>query len=182
VLNWSYNKSVISQSLDNSIGSLPIDQRIYNFTTPTPITSNHSFTVSGHDGTQGADATATIGFYKRRYWGTIPSSQNALPTNAQLLSGSSELAANRNKSIKYDCSTPSGGQYFYYAYSSVYDISDVTVNGFPFSDWFDPINPSIGTVTPVTVSVTGQYGYIENYLIYRVYNPQHGAAIPVVYG
>jgi hypothetical protein len=180
-LNWSYNKAVVSQSLDNGIGSLPIGQRAYSFTTPTPITSNRSFTVIGNDGTQNANSTATISFYKRRYWGTIPSSQNTLPTNAQLLTGSSELATGRGKSITYNCSTPVGGNFFYYAYPASYGNSNVTVNGFPFSDWFNPSNPPIGTVTPSTVSVTGQYGHVENYLVYRVYNPQNGASIPVVY-
>jgi hypothetical protein len=181
-LNWSYNKSVVSQSIDNGIGTLGIAVRNYNFTTITPITTNRSFTVTGNDGTQNANSTATVSFYKRRYWGTIPASQNTLPTNAQLLAGSSEFSTGRGKSITYNCSTPSGGRYFYYSYPSSYGVSNVTVNGFPFSDWFDPNNPPIGTVTPSTISVTGQYGHIENYLVYRVYNPQNGASIPVVYG
>jgi hypothetical protein len=181
-LNWSYNKNIISQSLDNGIGSLPSLQRTYSFTSVTPITSNRSFTVTGYDGTQNANSTATISFYKKRYWGTIPSSQNSLPTNAQLLAGNNELSSGRSKSITYNCSVPSGGNYFYYAYPAVYGQANVTVNGFPFSDWFNPTNPSTGTVTPSTVSVTGQYGHIENYLVYRVFNVQNGASIPVVYG
>jgi hypothetical protein len=181
-LSWSYNKSVVSQSLDNGIGSLHIAQRTYSFTTPTPITSNRSFTVSGHDGTQGANASATIGFYKRRFWGTIPASQNSLPTNSQLLAGSSELSTGRGKSITYNCSTPVGGNFFYYAYPTAYGAASTTVNGFPFSDWFNPLDLANGTVNPTTVSVTGQYGHIENYFVYRVFNVQNGASIPVVYG
>lgn len=181
-LSWSYNKDVVSQSLNNGIGSLPPLQRSYVYTTIVPITSNRSFTLTGNDGTNNASSTANINFNKRRYWGTIPASQNTFPTNAQILAGSSEFASNRNKSITYNCSTPVGGNYFYYCYPTSYGLSNVTVNGFPFSDWFDPNNLSEGMVLPTTIPVTSQYGYIENYYIYRVFNVQNGASIPVVYG
>lgn len=182
VLNWSYNKSVVSQSLDNGIGSLPIGQRTYNFTTVTPITTNRSFTVSGHDGTQGANSTASIGFYKRRFWGTIPASTGGLPTNSQILAASSELSSGRSKSITFNCSTPSGGNHFWYCYPTSYGLSSVTINNLSFTDWYSPSTPAAGSVTPATITVTNAYGHAETYYIYRVFNVQFGAAIPVVFG
>jgi hypothetical protein len=181
-LNWSYNKSVVSQSLDNGIGSLPILQRAYNFTTVTPITTNRSFTVTGNDGTQNANSTATIGFYKRRFWGTIPAVSGGLPSNAQILAASSELSSGRGKSITFDCSTPSGGNFFWYCFPTSYGLSSVTVNNLSFTDWYSPSTPGVGSVSPATITVTNAYGHAETYYIYRVFNVQFGSSIPVVFG
>lgn len=182
-LNWSYNKpAVVSQSLDHGIGSLPINLRSYNFIPGTPITSNTSFILNASDGIGSTSDSATIEFRRKRYWGTIPSSQNSLPTNSQLLAKSSELSTSRGKTITYNCATPSGGNYFYYCYPTSYGQSNVSINNLSFNSWFDPLNPGDDATTPVTVSVTGQYGHVENYYMYRVFNPQNGSAITVVYG
>jgi hypothetical protein len=179
-LNWSYNKSIVSQSINNGIGALSSLLRTHNFTTSTPISSNLSFIVTGNDGTQNASSTATINFFKRRFWGTIPAAQGDLPTNSQILASSSEFSSNRSKSITYDCSTPSGGNYFFYTYPVVYGLSSVTVSNLSFADWFVP--PNVQSTTPATITVTNQYGYNESYYIYRVWNVQNGASIPVVFG
>ena len=179
-LSWSYNKSIISQNLDNGIGSLSAALRAYNYTTVVPITSSRSFSITGNDGTQNAYSTATVSFYSKRYWGTVPSS-GSLPSNAELLAGSGELTSTRVKTITYNCSTPSGGNYFYYCYPKSFGLATITINNLSFSDWYDPLNPLVATTTPATISVTGQYGAVKDYYMYRNFVAQYGASIPVVY-
>lgn len=181
-LTWSYNKaSVVSQSIDNGIGSLSVGLRAYNYTTSQSITANKTFTLTGNDGTQNATSSATISFSTKRYWGTIPSISGGLPSNSQILAASQELSTSRNKSITFNCATPSGGNYFWYAYPTAYGLASVTVNNFSFAAWYDPLNPGTASVSPATITVTNPYGHSENYYIYRVFNAQNGSSIPVVF-
>lgn len=179
-LNWSYNKpAVVSQSIDNGIGSLAIGLRTYNYTTSTPITSNKTFTLTGNDGVQNANSSATITFSKKRYWGTSPSISAGLPGNAQILAGNQELSSTRVKTITFDCSTPSGGNFFWYTYPTAFGLANVTINNLTFASWFDPATSGSPSVSPATISVTNPYGHVENYYMYRVFNVQNGSNIPV---
>lgn len=181
-LTWSINNTIISQSIDNGIGSLPIGDRDYLYLASPPITSNRTFTITANDGSTSDTDTATVSFYKRRFWGTIPSVSGGIPSNSQLLAGNSELSSSRTKTINYNCATPSGGNYFYYCYPTSYGLATATINNLVFSDWYDPLNPPDASTSPATISVTNQYGHVENYYMYRSYNVQNGSSITVVYG
>jgi hypothetical protein len=181
-LTWSYNKaSVVSQSLDNGIGSLSVGLRAYNYTQSQPITANKTFNLTANDGTQSAGSAATISFSKKRFWGTLPVISGGLPSNAQILAANQELSSSRNKSITYNCAVPSGGNFFWYAYPVTYGLASVTVNNFSFAAWYDPSNPGVASVSPTAISFTNAYGHTENYYMYRVFNAQNGASIPVVF-
>jgi len=178
-LTWSYNNSVTSQSINQSIGSLPIGQRAYTYSTPT--SSNITFTLTGTDGRTTVTPNASLSFLRKRYWGTIPSVPGGMPSNAQILAANSELTTSRAKTISYDCSTPVGGNHWWYAYPTSLGLSTVTINGLPFSDWYNPTNPSVSTVSPTSISLTNAYGHVESYYLYRVYNVQNGSNIQVTF-
>ena len=95
------------------------------------VTGVHTFTIKAKD-TNDVEFSRTITYnwLAKRYWG-VSSSEEL--TDAELLTFSQELASNKNKSLKYDCT---GGKYFYFAYPSSFgDANNITVesmawNGF----------------------------------------------------
>ena len=103
--------------------------------TVASITKNtagsHTFTIKAQN-SNNVEFTRNITFnwLAKRFWG-VSSSEEL--TDAELLTFSQELASNKNKSLKYDCT---GGKYFYFAYPSSFgDANNITVesmawNGF----------------------------------------------------
>ena len=103
--------------------------------TVASITKNtagsHTFTIKAQN-SNNVEFTRNITFnwLAKRYWG-VSSSEEL--TDVELLTFSQELASNKNKSLKYDCT---GGKYFYFAYPSSFgDANNITVesmawNGF----------------------------------------------------
>ncbi len=73
----------------------------------------------------------TITWSYRRYWGV--SNKESL-TDEEVIALSSELSGTRNKQVSYDCT---GGNYFYFAYPSVFgDLSSLTtINSLQWNDW-----------------------------------------------
>ena len=92
---------------------------------------SHTFTIKAQN-SNNVEFTRNITFnwLAKRYWG-VSSSEEL--TDVELLTFSQELASNKNKSLKYDCT---GGKYFYFAYPSSFgDANNITVesmawNGF----------------------------------------------------
>jgi len=166
-LNWTYNKAITSQSINNGVGALGVSLRTY-IHTPIVINDTITYTLTTSDGTNTINPNATLNYYHRRFWGV---SLNSFLTEAEIESGSTELSNSKSKSITFDCT---GGRRFWYAYPIIYGTSYVTVNGFPFSGW-------IGGVTPQTISITNSYGYEEEYYYYMVNNIQNGSAISTVF-
>ena len=164
VLNWSFNKAITSQSLNQSIGSLSSALRTY--THSTSGSSSITYILTASDGTTTITPQATINYYHRRFWGTTT---NSSLTESEIESGTSELSNSRAKNITFDCT---GGKRFWFAYPTYLGLSSVTVNGFPFTGW-------IGGTSPETISITNAYGYTENYYYYIINNIQNGSAIPV---
>jgi hypothetical protein len=178
-LTWSYGGSnpVISQGiLGQSISPPP---SLNHFATG-PYTSTTTFTLTASNGITNVSANATMTFLKRRYWGTIPAS-GSLPSNAQLLAGFNELSNAKAKSMTFNCAVPSGGNYFYYAYPAALGTATAVINSLVFTDWYDPLNPPVSTVSPATISVTSGTSVVENYYIYRCYNVQNGSSISAVF-
>ena len=95
------------------------------------VAGTHVFTIKAKN-TNDVEFSRTITYswLAKRYWG-VSSSEEL--TDAELLTFSQELASNKNKSLKYDCT---GGKYFYFAYPSSFgDANNITVesmawNGF----------------------------------------------------
>lgn len=179
-LTWAYNQSDAdpntSQTLNQGIGSItPLSTRSYNYT-PT-ITTDTTFTITSIDSLRGSSSSSTsVLFRLRRYWGVTA---NAILTESDILSGSSDLitSSNPDNDITYDCT---GGRYYWYAYPDSWgtlSTSLTKVNGLSFSGWSD--NSSGQSTTGFTINVTNVFGHTELYRVYKVYNLQNGSSIPV---
>lgn len=161
ILNWAWNKTIQSQSLNQGIGDL--DPELETYTYDTPITSNTTFTISGTDGTNTASASTSVTFMPKRYWGV---SANTSLTDADILTLSQELSTSRAQTRVFDCS---GGNYFYFVIKTSYcNGIRFKVNGFEFSD-----------MEVVTRNVENAQGYVDEYNIYRVHHIQTGSGIEV---
>jgi len=159
-LSWSYNKSIVNQSLNG----LSIDASIRDeVLTGLSITTNTPFTIIGNDGTNSCSSTTNVNFYDKRYWGT---SANTSLNDAEIIALSSEFSTSRGQSRNFNCS---GGKYFYFAYPAFWGSASFTVGGLAFSD-----------MNLTTRSFVNASGYSESYNIYRCNNIQTGSSINVV--
>jgi len=162
-LVWSFNKDIVSQSLNQGIGALDLDVRSYDW--PDDISSNLSFTLTASDGETTVTASTSIIFDRRAYWGVSP--DTSLDTDA-ILALSQAFSTSKGKSITYDCS---GGAYPYYCYPKSFGaLTNVSVGGLAFSDYQQEI-----------VSLTNASGHTEDYLVTRFNGIQTGANIVVVW-
>lgn len=163
-LFWTLNKTVTSQSYNNSIGTLDPALRAYTYN--TSYSTYRGFTLTVGDGTS-TDATpaTSVYFYPKRYWGT--SSANTL-TSAQVLTlaGSEFGSAHSKTAVVYDCT---GGAYPYYVYPASWGLlTAVKVGGLAYTDYY-----------VYTLSHTNSSGYTQNYYVYRLSSLQTGAAITI---
>ena len=161
VLNWSYNKAVLSQSLNNGIGALASGLRTYTHSGQS-ITANRTYTVTGNDGKKDASASTTVAFSHKRYWGVSP---NAELTDAQIIALSSEFSSARTQARNFDAS---GGRYFFFAYPAAWGAAAFKVGGLAYSD-----------VVLVTRNFTNASGNTTSFNIYRSGSIQTGANISV---
>lgn len=160
-LTWSWNKAIVSQSLNQGIGSLDPLARTYTY--DTPINSNITFTITGTDGTTTKSASTSVSFLPKRYWGV--SIETSL-TDADILALSQELSTSRTQTRTFDCS---GGKYFYFVIRTSYcNGISFKVNGLAFTD-----------MDVVTRNVINAQGFEAEYNIYRVHNIQTGSVIEV---
>lgn len=160
-LTWTWNKRIVSQSLNQGIGSLDPSIRTYTF--ETPISSNTTFTIIGSDGTQSKSASTSVNFMPRRYWGV---SANTTLTDEEIIALSSELSTTRQQTRTFNCS---GGKYFYFVIKTSYcNGIAFKVGGLSFSDMIVETRP-----------FTNASGHRDLYNIYRVNNIQTGSAIQV---
>lgn len=160
-LSWSYNKTIVSQSINNGIGSLPAAQRSINLT-GLSITSNTTWTLTGYDGSNNAYASAGVSFENKRFWGV---STDSTPTGSTLNSLSEELSTNRNQNRSINAS----GQYIYFGWPSSFGTPTFTVNGLLNTAWI-----------LTTISYTNDQGYTSSYDCYRSTYLQTGTGINVV--
>jgi hypothetical protein len=162
-LSWTYNKSgIVSQSINQGIGSLDPDLRAYAHEGQT-ITTNRTYTITGNDGKNNCSGSATIAFYNKRYYGT--SADGTLDDSEILAQLTGEFSTSRSQIRTFNCS---GGQYFYIIYPSSWGTASFKVGGLSFTD----MNLEVR-------SFTNASGYSENYNIYRPNNIQTGNAILV---
>jgi hypothetical protein len=159
-LSWTYNKTEISQSLNQAIGAITVGQRAYN-DSPS-LTTDTTYTLSINDGTTGVTSNTSVLFRNKSHWGT---SANTTLTTGQILGLANEaFDTNRNTSFTLD----GNGEYLYYAYPSSYGVATFTVNGLLNTAW-----------TLSVVSHTNASGHTENYNVYRSNTIQNGTGISV---
>lgn len=162
-LNWTLNKDVTTQTLTGP-GSIDPALRTYHF--DGPWTTNQSWTLTVGDGENTANATQSVLFRNKRYWGA--SADPGPLSDADIIAFSQEFATGFNKSISYDCS---GGKYPYYAYPESFgDPTHVTVGGLDFSAY-----------TIEVQSFTNASGHTSDYNVIRFDTIQFGASINVVW-
>jgi hypothetical protein len=147
-LTWSYNKSVISQSIDQGIGSLGV--AIRNYTQNGSWTSDRTYTLTASDGTQTPTRQTSFVFRHKRYWGL---SSNTSLTDPQIIALSNEFATSRGKTFPQ--LTPAA-QYIYYAYPASWGAATFTVNGLLNTAW-----------TLVTRDFVNASGNTTSFNIYR---------------
>lgn len=161
-LQWSVNKKMKSQSLNQGIGTIDPDLRSYRHDNLN-IKTNTRYTLTVSDGTNSTSRSTDVNFMPKRYWGV--SSKEELE-NADILALSSELSTSRNQTRTFNCS---GGKYFYFAIKSSY------CNGIKFKVG----GLSFSALTIKTMQLTNASGYVDSYNIYRPNDIQTGSAILV---
>lgn len=159
-LSWTYNKTEISQSLNQGIGALTVGQRAY--TDFTSITTDTTYTLTIDDGTTQINDSTSVIFQNKSHWGT---SANTSLSSAQILGLANEsFDTNRDRSFTID----GNGEYIYYAYPQSYGAATFHVNGLLNTAW-----------TLFVVSHTNASGHTENYYVYRSNTIQNGTDILV---
>lgn len=159
-LNWSYNKSVTSQSINQGIGSLAIGLRTLALS-GLSLTTDTTYTLTASDGTTTVTPSTSVLFRNRRFWGV---SADAVPDETTLTGLSNELSASRVQTRTLN----GGGNYLYFAWPSSFGTPSFVVDGFASTAW-----------EKTTISHTNAYGYTVNYDIYRSTYPQSGSGIVV---
>lgn len=150
-LAWAFNKTIVSQSINQGVGALPAAQRAA--TASGPFVSSTTFTLTASDDHANAcNGNTTVSFMQKRYWGT---NSAASLSDVQVRALSSEFASSRAQTKTI---SPSA-EYIYFAYPASFGAAAFTVNGLPNTDW-----------TLVTRAFVNASGYSESYHIYRSNN------------
>lgn len=161
VLNWSYNKTLVSQTMVNPpLGS--ISPSLRTATIGSTTTTDTTFSVAGNDGKGSTTLSTSVVFRQRRWWGT---SANTNLTSSQILNLSgNEFATSRAKTLTID----GNGQYIWFSYPVSFGIASFRVNGLQNTSWIQNI-----------VSHTNAFGFTENYYTYRSTDIQNGTGISI---
>lgn len=139
--------SITTQHLSQAIGSIGAVLR--GWTNVSTYTTDRTYTLTVGDGTNQAQANASVTFYDKRYWGV---SVNSSLNDAQILLLSSELAT----SFVQSRSLSPSAQYIYFAFPAAFGAPSFTVNGLPNTAW-----------TLVTRAFINAHSYSASYNIYR---------------
>lgn len=160
-LSWTIEGEIISQSINNGIGSL--DPSLRQYTIAGPIMNDTTYTITVNSETSTSSASVAFKFLTRNYWGV---SEKEELTESDVKALESELLETRRKCFDFNCS---GGKYFYIAIPKAKcDNIIFKVGSMIFSD----MNVS-------EVSITNEQGVEIVYNIYRPNNIQTGDSIKV---
>lgn len=161
LLSWSYNKAVVSQSIDQGVGTLSPSLRSL-LLSGLHIQTNTTWNLTGSDGTNSAHASASVSFLNRRFWGV----DAATTPDAGLFTRlSNEFATNRNQSR----SLAPTAQYLYFAWPQSFGEPTFTVNGLLNNAWIETDLP-----------YTNAQGYVSTYAVFRSQFPTTSAGLAVV--
>lgn len=111
-------------------------------------------------GNQQTQASASVSFSHRRYWGT------SAEEDVDITALSTELSNSKAKTIDFNCS---GGKYFYYAYPKALGTTTWKVGGLAFTGY-----------QRTEKTITNEYGLPVIYYVYRSTELQTGSAINAV--
>ena len=173
-VTWNWSKMPTSQKLSiTNEDDITLDPatRTYTYTPANPITSNTTFKISGTDGTTPKNASTTLSFKQKRYWGV--SAKTSL-TDEDIIVLSQEFSDTRVQTKEQNVDNTrifncSGGKYFYFAIkTSLCNGIKFKVGGLSFSD-----------MIVTTRQFINESGYSDSYNIYRVNNLQTGSEIAV---
>lgn len=159
-LSWSINKPITSISLNQGIGTLSVSAANHSLT-GLNLTTDTTYTLTISDGTTNLNASTSVLFRQKRYWGT---NANVTLTNAEVLALSSEFSTTRTQSKTIN----GNGQYIYFAWPTTFGTPNFKVNGLVNNAWIKD-----------TISFTNASGFVEIYDVYRSQYSQNGTGIVV---
>ena len=153
VLNWTYNKDVVSQTI-NSVSIPDVEQRTY--TVEGPFTENTTFTLKANDGKKDFTKSLTISFLNKVYWGVGTVTESGGVNNEFVLGLSgSKFAASKN-AVGTITANAEAGNYIYYAQPA---------------SWADPVFNIGGFDTEFellhTFTLTNASGHEEQYKVFK---------------
>jgi hypothetical protein len=161
-LDWTYNKTIVTQSIDQSVGSITPASVRTKALTSLGLTSALTWTLTGNDGTTNATDTAALSFLHKRRYGV---SATATPDQALIAGLTAEYSATRVQTRSMTASS----QYLYFAWPAAFGEPSFTVNGLPVTGWVKTV-----------VNFTNGSGYATDFWAYRSEYTQNGSGISVV--
>ena len=159
VFNWSYNKSIVSQSFNG----VSLDNAVRSYTYNDSFSTNKIFILKANDGKKDFSKNISFNFLNGRYWGV---SDKTTYDSSFVKSLSKELSSSRSKTFTVNCGE---GQHIYYCIPSNFGTPTFTVGG--FSGGFNKIE---------TIQYTNPSGYTESYDIWKSSNSNLGNTTVVV--
>jgi hypothetical protein len=161
--NWTYSPGPpdTSQSINNGVGAVTGLTKV--FSPVSDITSNITYTLTAVNNMISYNATTSVNFQVKRYWGVsasddpIGSATNTYGLLSSFLdSVNEEFATTRQTTKTFDCSL---GRYFYFFFPSSFGTVDPQLQIGPF--------PVSLAYTGVITGFTNQSGHSEDYRVYR---------------
>ena len=159
VFNWSYNKSIASQSFNG----VSLDNTVRSYAYNDSFSTNKTFILKANDGKKDFGKNINFNFLNGRYWGV---SDKTTYDSSFVKSLSKELSSSRSKTFTVNCGE---GQYIYYCIPSNFGTPTFTVGG--FSGGFNKVE---------TIQFTNASGFTENYDIWKSTNSNLGNTTVVV--
>jgi hypothetical protein len=169
-LNWSFNKSqnnFVSSTINggsltnfNALGLTSKNLFAQNLKTSTTFTLQIT-EYNTSNVLVPKQATTSISFNYKRYWGT---NSNTVLTDAQIIALSSELTTGKSKSFTQN----GNGEYIYYAYPKSFGTASFVVNGLQSTAW-----------TLSEQLFTNASDHEELYYVYHTNTIQNGTGISI---
>lgn len=160
-LTWEANKPIDSQFIDG-IGSILPEARSYSF--QSAITSDKSYKLTAFSGTESSSDTIRFRFKQRRFWGTSP---------LEYLSVSADVYGELESELADDGGQTRilspAGTYMYFAFPKEWGDMHFTFNNMNLDAW-----------DVRDMRLTNEYGYTQDYQIYRSWYKQNGTNIELI--
>lgn len=153
VLNWTYNKDVVSQSV-NTVSIPDVEQRTY--TVEGPFTSNTTFTLKANDGKKEFTKSLTISFLNKVYWGVGTVTESGSVNNEFVLGLSGSKFAASKSSVGTITANAEAGNYIYYAQPASWANPVFNIGGFDTE--FELLH---------TFTLTNASGHEEQYKVFK---------------
>jgi hypothetical protein len=123
-LTWEFNKAILAQDLTGTGATTPaIGDRAQTVTGPFTSAKTWTLTADSLDNTEHPNATTSLRFLSKRYWGV--SSETTLDDAEIIALAGSELATSRVQSR----TLAPAGEYLYFAWPASFGTPTFTVNG-----------------------------------------------------